>query len=190
MKKSIGPKTILYPAPVLIVGSYDKDKNPNIMAVAWGGICNSAPPCIAISVRESRLTYDNIILNQAFTINIPTEEQVKEADYSGIVSGREVNKFQKAGLTPIESEFVNAPYIKEFPLVIECKLIQTVNIGSHIQFIGEISDVKCDENCLNEKGIPNIEIIKPLLYAPIQSEYYGIGKKVGLAFKSGSEIKK
>ncbi len=88
MKKSIGAKTIVYTTPVFIIGTYDKDGKPNAMNVAWGGISCSTPPCVSISIREATYTHGNIMNKKAFTVNIPSEDYVKEADYFGIVSGR------------------------------------------------------------------------------------------------------
>ena len=190
MKKSIGAKTIAYPTPIYIIGSYDLENNPNMMAAAWGGICCSEPPCIAFSIRKSRYTFDNVIAKKAFTVNIPSVAFAKEADYFGMASGRKTNKLVDCNLTPIQSEIVDAPYISEFPLILECKLHSTVEIGSHIQFIGEIIDVKCDDNLLTDKGLPDIAKINPLIYAPGQSSYFGIGEFVGNAFALGKEIKK
>ncbi len=121
MKRSIGAKTLVYPAPVLIVGTYDSEKRPNVMVVAWGGICCSQPPCVAVSLRKATYSYGSIVSRQAFTVNIASEAQVKEVDYLGLASGRTENKFEKTGLTPVASELVDAPYIREFPLVLECK---------------------------------------------------------------------
>ena len=100
MKKSFGAKTIAYPTPMFIVGTYGPEGRPNVMAAAWGGICCSDPPCVAISLRKSRHTYDNLLRHKAFTISIPSEEHVKEADYFGIVSGKTEGKFARTGLTP------------------------------------------------------------------------------------------
>lgn len=188
MKKSLGAKTIAFPSPVFIVGSYDKDGKPNAMNVAWGGICSSAPPCISVSLRKARKTYDNILENKAFTINIPSESYIKEADYFGIVSGKNVDKFVATGLTPVKSDLVEAPYIKEFPVIIECKLFSTLELGIHTQFIGEIIDVKIDESALNEKDLPILDIIKPILYATEIKEYYSFGQSVGKAFSIGKDI--
>lgn len=93
MKKSIGAKTIIYPTPVLIVGTYDKMGKANLMTAAWGGICCSKPPSIAISLRKATYTYGNIVERKAFTINITSETFVIEADYFGIVSGKSEDKF-------------------------------------------------------------------------------------------------
>ena len=152
MKKSIGAKTVVYPTPVFVVGTYDTNGNPNVMTAAWGGICCSNPPCVTVSLRKARYTYGNIMEQRAYTISIPSQNYVKEADYFGIVSGKNTDKFAAAGLTPVRSDLVNAPYVKEFPMVLECMLLHTFNIGSHTQFIGEIIDVKVDESVPGEKG--------------------------------------
>lgn len=88
MKKSIGGNTILYPTPVLVVGTYDAEGKPNVMTVAWGGICCSDPPCVAIALRKATYTYGNIVLQKAFTVNIPSEKHARCADYFGIASGK------------------------------------------------------------------------------------------------------
>jgi flavin reductase (DIM6/NTAB) family NADH-FMN oxidoreductase RutF len=152
MKKSIGAKTIVYPTPVFVIGSYDKAGKPNVMTAAWGGICCSRPPCVAVSLRKATYTYGNIMEHKAFTINIPSENYVTEADYFGLVSGKEKDKLSAAGLTPVKSDLVNAPYVQEFPLVLECTVLHTLEIGLHTQFVGEIIDVKADEAVLGEKS--------------------------------------
>ncbi|HHX99857.1 MAG TPA: flavin reductase family protein [Methanothermobacter sp.] len=187
MKKSIGAKTIVHPAPVFVVGTYDKDRKPNVMTAAWGGICCSVPPCVAVSLREATYSYQNILDTNAFTISIPSEEYVKEADYFGIASGRDVDKFQATGLTPVKSEIVDAPYIDEFPFVLECKLINDVKIGLHTQFIGEIKDIKLEESLLDGDE-PLIEKINPLIYSTDSLSYYGVGKFLGKAFSIGKKF--
>lgn len=185
MKKSIGSKPLAFPTPAWVIGTYDMFGNPNAATVAWGGISCSDPPCISISLRKATYSYTNIMEKEAFTVNIPSEEFVHETDYFGMVSGENVDKFEKAGLTPVKSENVYAPYIEEFPLILECKVIHSFEIGLHTQFIGEIVDIKADEASLNENGIPNIEKIKPILFAPENRNYYGIGKLLGKAFSIG-----
>jgi flavin reductase (DIM6/NTAB) family NADH-FMN oxidoreductase RutF len=188
MKKSVGAKTLVYPTPVFVVGTYDKNGKPNVMTAAWGGICCSNPPCVAVSLRKPRYSYENIVAHKAFTVNITPEQYVKEADYFGIVSGRKKDKFAASGLTAVRSDLVDAPYIKEFPFALECSLLQTVEIGIHIQFIGEIIDIKADEAMLDEKGVPAIEKVKPVLFAPEMQAYYGVGNFLGKAFSIGKEI--
>ncbi len=190
MKKSIGAKTIVYPAPVFIVGTYDKDGKPDVMAAAWGGIACSQPPCVSISLQKQRYTLENIHEREAFTISIPSEDHANEADYFGIVSGRDADKFSDSGLTPVKSEIVDAPYVKEFPLILECKLVHKVDLGMHIQITGEIMDVKVEENAADTNGIPDINKIKPFLFDPAGMAYYGVGKNIGRAFNIGNKFKK
>jgi flavin reductase (DIM6/NTAB) family NADH-FMN oxidoreductase RutF len=185
MKQSLGPQTLLYPAPMLVVGSYDTGQKPNLMAVAWGGICNSKPPCVGISLREATYSYTSIMESQAFTLNIPSVDQVKEADYTGMVSGREHDKFQELGLTPVASEKVNAPYIEEFPLILECKVVHTFKLGLHTQFVGEIVDIKAEESVLGDNGKPDVQKLKPFIYAPGDQSYYQVGELIGQAFSIG-----
>lgn len=189
MKKSLGPKTLLYPTPVLIVGTYDKNGKPNVMTVAWGGICCSVPPCVSISVREATYTYGNLMEQKAFTISIPSEDYLEQSDFIGMASGKDTDKFAATGLTPSKSAVVNAPYVEEFPLVLECKVIHSYKIGLHTQFIGEILDVKADEEVIGQKGT-EIEKVKPFLWAPDSSQgYYGVGQRLGKAFSIGRKDK-
>jgi flavin reductase (DIM6/NTAB) family NADH-FMN oxidoreductase RutF len=185
MKRSLGPKTLLYPTPTWVIGSYDKDGKPNVMTIAWGGVCSSVPPCVSISIRSATYTHGNIVARKAFTVNIPSAAHVKEADHFGIVSGRKEDKLQKAGLTAVKSDKVDAPFVDEFPVVLECKLVQTHEIGIHTQFIGEIVDVKADESVLGPDGLPDILKVKPIIFTPEGRGYYGVGAFLGKAFSVG-----
>jgi flavin reductase (DIM6/NTAB) family NADH-FMN oxidoreductase RutF len=185
MKRSVGPKTVLFPTPVLIVGTYDPDGRPNVMAAAWGGICCSRPPCVAVSLRKATYTYGNIVAREAFTLSIPSESYVQQADYFGLVSGRSEDKFATTGLTPVRSATVDAPYVGEFPFALECKLIRTIEIGLHTQFIGEVLDIVAEEDVLAEDGTIDIEQVRPFLFAPDNRAYYGLGPRLGGAFSIG-----
>jgi len=189
MKKSLGPKTLVFPAPVWCIGSYDKNGKPNVMTVAWGGICCSKPPCVTISLRKATHTYNNIMERKAYTVNVPSKKYLTEVDYFGIVSGKEIDKFEAAGLTPVKAEHVDAPYVEEFPMVLECKLIHTHEIGLHTQFVGEIVDAKVNEELLTENGLPDMSKVDPVVFAPELWVYHGIGEKLGAAFKIGKSIK-
>jgi flavin reductase (DIM6/NTAB) family NADH-FMN oxidoreductase RutF len=188
VKKSIGAKTIVYPTPVLIVGTYDPSGRPNVMAAAWGGICCSRPPCVSVSLRKATYTYGNIVAREAFTVSVPSDVYVKQADHFGIASGRNEDKFSVSGLTPVASEFVDAPYVSEFPFALECRLLHTLEIGLHTLFVGEIVDVKADESVLDEEGTLDIEKVRPFLYAPGNRAYYGVGECLGSAFSIGKDI--
>ncbi len=184
MKRSLSPKPLAYPTPAWVIGTYDMFGNANAATVAWGGISCSDPPCVSISLRKVTYSYANIMEKEAFTVNIPSEDLVRETDYFGIESGKNADKFEKSGLTPVKSENVYAPYIEEFPLILECKIIHSFEIGLHTQFIGEIVNIKADENILDE-NVPDIEKVKPILYAPENRKYYGIGESLGKAFSIG-----
>jgi flavin reductase (DIM6/NTAB) family NADH-FMN oxidoreductase RutF len=188
MKKSLGAKTIIHPTPVLVIGTYGKDGKANVMTAAWAGICCSAPPCVGVSLRKATYTYGNIMEHKAFTVNVPSEDYIKQVDYFGIVSGKDVDKLSRAGLTPVKSELVDAPYVKEFPLVLECKLLDTVEIGLHTQFIGEILDVKAEGAVLGDDVLPMIEKVRPIIFAPESRSYHGLGKNIGKAFSIGRGI--
>lgn len=187
MKQSLGAKTLLFPAPVLLVGTYDQEGKPNLMNAAWGGICCSDPPCVAVSLRKARYSHAAIVERKAFTIGIPSEGQIKEADYVGIASGRDLDKFAATGLTPVHSELVDAPYAAEFPVVMECRLLHTLEIGIHTQFVGEIIDVKADTAILGDDGLPDILKIRPLVFDTSHRGYHGIGPLLGQAFSVGKK---
>lgn len=187
MKRSIGAKTLVYPTPVFLVGSYDPAGKPNLMTAAWAGICCSRPPCVAVSLRKATYTHGNISESRAFTINIPGADQVREADYAGIYSGRDRDKFQTLGLTAVASERVRAPYVAEFPLVLECELRHVHELGLHTQFVGEILDVLAEESTLDPRGMPQIDRVDPLIYAVGDQSYYRVGERVAQAFSVGRE---
>lgn len=188
MKQSIGSRTIAFPTPTWIVGTYDRQGKPNIMTAAWGGICCSRPPCIYVSLRKATYTHGNIMNRRAYTVNVPSENYVIEADYCGIASGREVDKFVTCGLTPVKSSIVDAPYIDEVPLVLECNVLKIVELGLHTQFVGEIMDVKSDPSVLTEDSLPDIAKVKPIIFEPSNRRYYRLGSKIGQAFSIGKGL--
>lgn len=188
-KLSLPAQTILLPSPVLIIGTYNPDGKPNIMNAAWGGIVSSKPPSISISLREATLSYHNIKQTQAFTVNIPSEKYFKEADFVGIISGRDCDKFKETRLTPEKSKLINAPIVKEFPYALECKLVKQIDLGSHTMFIGEIIGMIADNVVLNSNQLPDIEKVRPMLWGSFGSmAYYNIGNKLGDAFSIGNKL--
>lgn len=185
MKKNLGAKDILFPTPVLIVGAYDKDGTPNAMNVAWGGLCSSKPPAIAISIRTERRTYLNILEKNAFTVNIASEAVMAEADYFGVVSGNQVKKFDHIDLSAVKANYVDAPYIAELPLALECKVMQVIKVGQHMHVIGEIVNVIADETVLDEKGRVDVVKLKAIGYDPAGNHYIATSEIVGDAFSVG-----
>jgi len=188
MKKSLGAKTLLYPAPVLVVGTYDKAGKANMMTASWGGICCSQPPCVAVSLRQATYSYLSLMERKVFTISIPSEDYVKEADYFGLVSGRTTDKLEATKLTAVRSKLVEAPYIKEFPLVLECKVVDIAEIGMHTQFVGEVLDAKAEETVLGRDGAIDIKRLRPLVFTPDTQEYYAIGGFIAKVFSAGKGI--
>lgn len=187
MKKSFGAKTLIVPTPVWCVGTYDAQGEPNVMTVAWGGICCSKPPCLTVSLRRATYSYESILNRKAFTVSVPSEKYIRETDYFGIASGRDTDKFEDTGLTPVKSELVDAPYVREFPLILECVLIHHYEIGLHTHFVGEIKDVKVEESVLSEDGKPDIGKIQPVVFNPFVTGYFGIGSRLAKAFSIGRE---
>jgi flavin reductase (DIM6/NTAB) family NADH-FMN oxidoreductase RutF len=125
---------------------------------------------------------------RAYTVSLPSEQFARQADYFGIASGRDVDKFEVSGLTPVRSELVDAPYVGEFPLILECRVIHHHEIGIHTQFIGEILDVKIDDDMVMDGNQPDIERILPFIYSTHSGKYYSIGECIGKAFKIGKEL--
>ncbi len=126
--------------------------------------------------------------HEAFTISVCPKWLAAESDYLGMVSGKKEDKLAKAGLTPVRSDVVEAPYIDEFPLVIECKLIHSYDIGIHTMLVGEIKDVKCDEDKLIDGKYPDVEKILPLIFTPGTRDYHTIGERVGKGFDMGKKF--
>jgi flavin reductase (DIM6/NTAB) family NADH-FMN oxidoreductase RutF len=178
VKKSLGAKPIVVPAPVWVIGTFDNQCKPNLMTAAWAGVCCSNPPCVAVSIRPSRHTYEGVVQTRAFTVNVPSEDYIQAAVFCGTATGKETDKFKQLGLTPISSDVVNAPYVKEFPLVLECNLMYYFDLGSHTLFVGEIIDVKADEQVLGDNGYPDILKVKPMVYAPGAMSYHGIWREI------------
>lgn len=185
MRKDFGAKAILYPMPVLIIGTYDKEGNPDAMNAAWGGIADDTR--ISICLSGEHKTVKNIMENKDFTVSMGTAKMVKACDYVGIVSGNsESEKIKKAGFTVTKAEKVNAPMINELPLTLECKLINYDTKNSLL--IGEIINVSCDESALTNGKI-DVNKIEPITYDPVNHKYIKLGDIVGDAFKIGLELK-
>jgi len=181
MKRSLGPQSILYPTPTLVIGTYDPEGRPNMMTAAWAGVCCSSPPMVCVSLRAATYSHSNIRMHKAFTVNVPSEDQWREADHVGTVSGRNTLKFQTTGLTARRSEHVDAPYIKEFPMVLECKLHETHELGLHTQYVGEVVNVLVDEDVLDGEDNVDIEKLRPIIFSPGAGVYHGVGDMIGKA---------
>ena len=168
--------TMLYPLPPVMVTCGTMDK-PNVLTVAWTGIVNSEPAMTYISVRPSRYSHELISENQEFVINLTTAKTLKAADFCGVKSGRDVNKFAETGLTPVAATTVKAPLIAESPLSLECRVTKVEHLGSHDMFLAEIVAVDVDDEYLDADGKFRLE--DSGLIAFCHGGYYALGGKVG-----------
>lgn len=185
MRKNLGKRPLIYPQPVLMIGTYDENGNPDIMNAAWGGVGDDTQVFLCISPEHK--TTKNILDNKEFTVNIAVEGCEKECDYLGIVSGNDVpDKVKKSGLHVHKSDVVNAPVIDELPICIECRLISYE--PEHCHLFGEIVGTSVDDSIFDEDGTINMTKLKPLIFDIDQHHYYGIGKIIAEAFSAGNEI--
>ena len=185
MRKNFGAKPILYPMPVLIIGTYDENGKPNAMNAAWGGI--SEENQISICVSEDHKTTKNILASGAFTVSIADAENVASCDYVGIVSGnKEPDKIAKAGWHITKSEFVNAPLFDELPMALECKLISYDEEACRL--VGEIVNVCAEERILDVNGKIDLNKFSPITYDPVHHTYRKLGEVVGKAFSDGMKV--
>ena len=128
--------------------------------------------------------------NGAYTISIPSREHAAQADYYGMASGKHTDKFKDTGLTPVPSETVDAPYVGEFPLILECTVIHTLEIGLHTQFVGEIVNILADEAILNDQGQVLMDKAAPFVYGTGTREYWALGEAFGRGFSIGKKYRK
>ena len=183
MRKNFGVKTWIFPQPVLMLGTYDENGTPNIMNAAWGGIYDYDK--VEVNLADHKTT-KNLLVNKAFTLSMATKKTVKESDYFGIVSGNDVpNKVEKAGFHHFKSEFVNAPLFEEYPLTIECEMI---NLGEDGRLVGKILNVSVDESILTN-GKPDPKKLEAISFDPANNNYLLVSEIIGHAFKDGKEIK-
>ncbi|MBQ9129806.1 MAG: flavin reductase family protein [Clostridia bacterium] len=152
-------------------------ENPNVMTAAWTGIINTRPPKTYVSIRPERYSYGLIKETGELVINLTTESLVRTADFCGVRSGRDLNKFEKCGITPIPSTAVSAPTLAESPLSIECKVFEVMELGSHHMFLLDVVAVTADERLMDKNGRLCLE--KSGLAAYAHGEYFALGKKLG-----------
>jgi len=185
MKKDLGSKPFMYVQPVVMVASYDENAVPDIMAVAWAGLCDFSR--VSLCIGTKRKTASNILKTKAFTISMATEKYIAECDFLGDVSGNvEPDKVKKSGLHVSKSKNVNAPVIDELPLCLECKLVSYDE--EHGQVIGEIVNVLADESILDEDSI-DMKKLSPLVFDISKNCYYGVSEKLADAHSIGNKLK-
>ncbi len=184
-KISFKPGNMLYPLPAVLVSVADSKGNTNLITVAWAGTICTNPPMLSISVRPNRFSHHMIEETGEFVVNLTTKELVYATDYCGVKSGRDVDKWKEAKLTPVASEVVKAPCIKESPVNIECRVTQVDRLGSHDLFLAEVAAVHVDDAYMDEHGAFHLSQAQPIVYC--HGEYFDLGRKLG---KFGYSVKK
>jgi len=178
LKVEKSPWTALFPCPVVMVTCVDSNGKPNIITLAWVGVVCSDPPMLGLGIRPHRYSYGLIEASREFVVNIPTVEILKEVDFCGVVSGRDVDKFSETGLTAEPAEKVKPPLIRECPVNIECIVKEKIPLGAHHLFLGEVVSVHVDQDVLDEKGRIDFSKVSPFVYN--QGEYWSLHRKIGV----------
>lgn len=177
-KQDWKPGTLIYPLPAAMVSVGANEDEYNIITISWLGTICSDPAMCYISVRRNRHTYDILFKNKEFVINLTNEELAKAADWCGVKSGANFNKFKKMGLTPQKATIVNAPIIGESPLSIECKVKEVIPLGSHDMFIADVVNIQADERFI-DKSSGEFKLDEAKLIAYCHGHYYKLGEEIG-----------
>lgn len=189
MKKDLGLVQAVYPMPVLMVAAYDENEKVNVMNVAWGQICDDDK--IILFIGEGKKTWLNIKASKAFTVSLADRDHVDVADFFGIASGNKIDdKFERTGYHAVKSDKVHAPVIEEFPVVMECQLLEFLETEHVSGIVGKIVNVKAEEKVLDDNGKINPEKVKALIFDQFQHGYYITGEKVAKAWNAGAELMK
>ena len=187
-KVALGAQTLLLPLPTVLVGSH-VDGKPNFSAYAWCGIVNSRPPMLSVSFRPQRYTLKGVKQNGTFSVNIPSVEQVHEADYCGFISGHDSDKVADCAFSVFYGKLAHTPMISECPVNLECRVLHTLTLPSQEMVVAQIEEVYATDDCLTD-GKPDVGKIKPFLWVSRPSnKYYAFGEIIGEAFVSGKAIK-
>ena len=187
MKKDLGIVDAIYPMPVLMVAAYDENGKVNVMNAAWGQIADDDK--VIIFIGEGKKTWLNILASTAFTVALADEKHMDVADFFGIASGNKIDdKFERTGYHAVRSDKVNAPIIEEFPVVMECELLEHLKDEYVSAIVGRIVNVKADEEVLDEKGRVDVTKTRALIFDQFRNGYYVTGEKVGQAWNAGKDI--
>lgn len=178
------PGNMLYPLPVVMVSVRDKGVD-NIITVAWAGTINSDPAMLSISIRKERFSYNMIKNSNEFVVNLVTKDLAFACDYCGVASGRDVDKFKKMNLSKLDSKYVSTPSIQESPVNIECRVVDTKDLGTHTIFMAEVLGVTVDDKYMDETGRFNLNHANLITYS--HGRYYTLGEELG---RFGHAVKK
>ena len=189
MKKDFGVKPWLFPMPTYMIGTYNEDGSVDAMMMAWGGIC--AENMVALNLEEDHKTVANLQNRGAFTLAIPGRNTLMESDYLGLVSGTKVpDKFSRTGLHAEKSSRVDAPVITEYPVTLECRVLEMQQQPYGLRVLGEIVNVMADEAVLDELGRIDCGKLDAFLFDQMRNDYYAVGEVCGTAWHSGAPLLK
>ncbi len=188
-KTRLGPTTLIYPMPATLVGAV-VDGHPNFLAIAWCGVAASQPPMLSVSLQGRRYTMKGIREHGQFSVNIPSVDQVREADYCGIRSGATVDKVAVCGFDVFYGQLDRAPLIRQCPVNLECRVVHMLHLGSHWLVVGEVVETHVSEECLTD-GHPDVDRIRPFIFVTRpQARYQAYGEVIAPAFRVGLEMEK
>jgi flavin reductase (DIM6/NTAB) family NADH-FMN oxidoreductase RutF len=186
MKHTFKPGTMIYPVPAVMVSCGKTEDEFNIFTASWVGTICTNPPMCYVSIRPERHSYPIIKRNLEFVINLTNEEMSLAADWCGVRSGKEYNKFREMKLTPVKTEIIDSVLIAESPLSIECKVKEIISLGSHDMFIAEVVNVLADDRFM-DKATGAFELSKAGLIAYSHGGYFKLGEQIG---KFGWSVRK
>lgn len=186
MKKYFGINTIVTPLPVLIIATFDEEGKPDAMNAAWGGQCG--PHHIELNLSKEHQTTKNIQAKRAFTVSFGTEKTMRLCDYFGLVSGKKVDKFKDADVAYDKSQVVDAPVIREFPVTLECRVIDISEKLGEMHIVAEIANTLVDESVINAQGKIDLGKMRPIAFDSAQNFYRLVGEVVGTAYLDGMQV--
>ena len=188
MRKNIKTTEAIFPMPVLLIATYNEDGTVNVMNAAWGTMVER--DIVALNLTETHHTVANIKKKKSFTVAIADAKHVVEADYFGVVSGKNTpDKLAATGLTAVKSEFVDAPVLTDFPIVMECEFIEYQDSAYGLGVIGKVVNVTADESVM-VNGKLDMSLVNAIAVDPYTHGYYKVTERVGEAFKDGLKLKK
>ena len=188
-KTRLGPCVTFFPQPTTLVTTLSEEGEVNVMTASWAGIVSKTPPTMAVSLHHNRKSYENIRANREFVVNMVPASLAVEADYCGIRSGHEIDKFEKSGLTTEKAHLVKPPQIAESPLTVECRLTAEMPLGDYRLLLGEILEINAISAAIGEEGM-DANGFDPLVYLGGIRQYWSLGEKVADAYKDGLSLEK
>lgn len=187
MARDFGVKPYLFPMPTYMVGTYNEDNTVDVMMMAWGGIC--AEDMVALNLEAAHKTVANLETRKAFTLAVPGTDTLRESDFLGIASSNKMtDKFERTGLHAVKSKRVDAPVIAEYPLTLECEVVEMQSQPYGLRVLGKIINVIADDKVLDESGKIDASKLNAFAFDQMRNGYYAIGEQVGQAWHSGADL--